>query len=262
MARFSAVILAGERPGGSTFTRELGLPAGVLVDVAGKPALQRVIETLAAARCIDGGVVCGPAPEVWQRHPELRRLLAGTPFRWVPPEAGPSASAIAAVHEAGGYPVLLTTGDHALLTPGIVEQFCRQAEAAGGDAVAGLAPWPAVHAAFPESRRTVHRYRGGAYCGTNLYALLNPRALAALEFWQRVESWRKQPWKVAAALGPGFLARYLARRVTLPQALERLSKASGCRIAHVAVDDPRAAVDVDSIADRDLAERVLRGGSA
>ena len=33
---FSAVILAGERPGGSAFARELGLPASVLVNVAGK----------------------------------------------------------------------------------------------------------------------------------------------------------------------------------------------------------------------------------
>lgn len=256
---FGAVILAGERPGGSAFSRELGLPASVLVEVAGKSSLQRVLETLAASRAVSGGIVCGPAQEVWQRHPELAQLLAGTPFNWMPPEPGPSASALTAVRRLDSWPVLLTAGDHALLTTGIVEQFCCRAQRAGADVVVGLAPWPAVRAAFPGSKRTVQRYRDGAFCGTNLFAILEPDGVAALQFWQRVESWRKQPWKIAGALGPGFLARYLARRVSLAAALDRLSRVCGCRVRHVLVDDPRAAVDVDSLADRDLAERVLRG---
>ena len=45
-APFSAVVLAGERPGGSAFSRGLGLSAGVLAPVDGKPALRRVIEAL------------------------------------------------------------------------------------------------------------------------------------------------------------------------------------------------------------------------
>lgn len=259
---FSAVILAGERPGGSRFANELGLPASVMVDVAGKPALARVVAALDAARCVTGGLVCGPAPSVWRRHETLRAVLAGSAFEWMPPESGPSASALAAMRRLDGFPVLLTAGDHALLTSTIVEQFCRRALRAGSergaDAVVGLAPWGLVKAAFPGSRRTVHSYRDGRWCGTNLFALLTPAAAEALAFWQSVEAWRKRPWKIAGALGAGFLARYLARRVTLSEALDRLSTVCGCRVASVPVDDPRAAVDVDSIADRDLAEAVLR----
>jgi GTP:adenosylcobinamide-phosphate guanylyltransferase len=258
---FAAVILAGERPGGGKFSRELGLPASVLVDLAGKPALQRVVEALHGASSVAGGLVCGPAAEVWDAHPELARLLADAGFAWRAPGSGPSASALAAVRELAAYPLLLTAGDHALLTPGIVDDFCRAALRAGGDAVVGLAPYRLVRSAFPDSRRTVQTYRDGAFCGTNLYALLNPRGLAALAFWQSVESWRKTPWKIAAALGPVFLARYLLRRVTLAQALARLSAVSGCRVTHVLVDAARAAVDVDSLADRDLAERILQADS-
>lgn len=258
---FSAVILAGERPGGSKFSRELGLPASVLVGVAGKPALQRVVEALSGARWVAGGIVCGPAADVWQTRPELARLLAGTSFQWLPPERGPSASALAAVQRLDRFPVLLTAGDHALLTPAIVDQFCQRARQAGGDAVIGLTPYATVRKAFPESRRTVQCYRDGVFCGTNLYALLQPRGVAALSFWQSVEAWRKQPWKIAAGLGYGFLLRYLLRRVRLAEALQRLSRVTGCRVNHVLVDDPRSAVDVDSPADRDLAERLLRGAA-
>ena len=53
--KFKAVVLAGERPGGSDFSRALGLPASVLVDVAGKSAVARVIEALESSDWVDGG---------------------------------------------------------------------------------------------------------------------------------------------------------------------------------------------------------------
>jgi GTP:adenosylcobinamide-phosphate guanylyltransferase len=255
---FAAVVLAGERPGGSKFSRELGLPASVLVDVAGKSALQRVIEALESAQMVSGGLLCGPAPEVYRDTPAFEKLLADTSFRWMPPETGPSASAIAAVKAIGVYPQLLTAGDHALLTPKLVDGFCRQAAARGGDMVVGLAPYAIVHAAFPQSKRTLQRYRDGDFCGTNLYAVLTPAGLAALNFWRNVEAQRKRPWKIAQKLGIGFLLRYLLRRVSLQEAFRRLSVISGCQVSYVLIDSPRAAVDVDSLADRDLAEEILR----
>jgi len=258
---FSEVVLAGDRPGGSALTRQLGLKAGVLVDVAGKSALARVVEALESAELVSGGVLCGPALEVYHQIPEFDQILAGTSFHWVAPEAGPSASAVKAIGILARYPALLTTGDHALLTSELIDSFCSQAEATGGDIVVGLVPHAIVHAAFPQSKRTVQRYRDGAFCGSNLFAVLNPAGLAALTFWQAVESQRKRPWKIAQKLGPGFLLRYLLRRISLRQALQRLSVLSDCKVSCVLIESARAAVDVDSAADRDLAEKVLRAES-
>jgi hypothetical protein len=55
-----------------------------------------------------------------------------------------------------------------------------------------------------------------------------------------------------------MLLRYLFGRLTLESALESLSRAMGCRVGYVLIDTPRAAVDVDSIADRDLAVKILQ----
>ena len=52
---------------------------------------------------------------------------------------------------------------------------------------------------------------------------------------------------------------YLLRRLSLEDALAGLSKAAGCRIGHVKVGFARAAVDVDSVADQKLAEKILTG---
>ncbi len=254
---FSAVVLAGERPGGSPLTRALGLKASVLIDVAGKPAVQRVVEALSGADQVSGGLLCGPAKSVYQDAPEFERILKGTSFQWLEPESGPSVSAIKAVLTLGHYPVLLTTGDHALLTPVLVDSFCRNARTVGGDIVVGLAPYAIVHAAFPHSKRTVQRYSDGSFCGTNLFAVMNPTGLAALEFWKTVEAERKRPWKIAQALGLGFLLRCALRRVSLQQALQQLSGRCGCKVSYVLINEARAAVDVDTVADRDLAQSVL-----
>ena len=258
---FQAVVLAGERPGGSPLSRELGLKASVLVDVAGKPSVQRVLESLAASNSVSGGVLCGPSKEVFRSEPRFQALLSQTDFQWLPPDSGPSASAVKALKSLGYYPALLTTGDHALLTPQLVDDFCGQARESGADVVAGLAPWPLVRAAFPGSKRTVQHYRDGDWCGTNLYGVLNPAGLAALEFWRSVESLRKQPWKIARKLGVGFLSRFLLRQVSLAEAVERLSRITSCNIAVAKVNSARAAVDVDSVADWQLAETILRSES-
>lgn len=255
---FTAVVLAGERPTGSALSQALGLPASVLVDVAGTPSLQRVLEAIVGANQAEAGLVCGPAAAVYHGHEGLRHMVEGRGFQWLAPAPGPCASATRAIEALRRFPVLLTTGDHALLTSGMIDAFCTAALATSGDAAVGLVPHALVQAAFPESRRTVLRFRDGAFCGSNLFAILNARGLHALRFWQAVEADRKRPWKLAQNLGPVFLLRYLARQVSLADALKRLSGLCGCTVTCVQIDSPRAAVDVDTLADRDLADRIIR----
>lgn len=254
---FKAAVLAGERPGGSDFSRELGLDASVLVDVAGQSALSRVISSLEASKSVSGGVLCGPSADVFGGNPEFQNILDGTSFQWLQPEAGPSASAMAAIEELDSFPTLLTAGDHALLTADLVDNFCTRVSTMDADVVVGLVPYPVVHAAFPESKRTVLRFSNGKFCGSNLFAILTPRGKAGPAFWRSLEADRKRPWRMARRIGMGVLIKGLLGMLTLESALESLSRAMGCRVGYLLIDNPRAAVDVDSVADRDLAEKLL-----
>jgi molybdopterin-guanine dinucleotide biosynthesis protein A len=259
---FSVVVLAGERPGGSELSRQLGLPASVLVEVNGKPALARVIEALEESQETAGGVLAGPAGEIFEGTPQFREILDGTQFHWIEPAAGPSASALAGIEAVARFPVLLTAGDHALLTSDRVDHFCREARMRDCDVAVGLVPFAAVHSAWPGSKRTVLRFADGEFCGSNLFAVLNEAGTAGPRFWRELESLRKKPWKMAGRIGAGVLLRYLFGRLTLAQALDKFSQVAGCRVRHVLLTDPRLAVDVDSLADRHLAERVLRAEQA
>jgi len=257
--RFGAVVLAGERPGGGALARELGLAAGVLAPVAGRAAVARVVDALRASRGVGPIVLCGPAAEVIDENPALRALLTDKRVSWRAPETGPGASALAALAALGHWPALVTSGDHALLEPEIIDDFCAAAAAAAADAVVGLVPWSAVRNAFPESRRTVLKFADEPSCGSNLFAVMNRDGLAAIRFWRRVEALRKRPWRIARRLGWWPLLRYLSGRLSRDQAAKVLSERAGCRVRWVGVTAARAAVDVDTMADLRLAEELLGG---
>lgn len=252
-----AIVLAGERPGGSALAVATGAPAAVLATVAGRPSIVRVIETLRAARGIDGGVIAGPEPEVCRGSTALDALFETGDYTWIEPDHGPAESALRALDAVDGYPVLLTTGDHALLAPATVERFVATAAACDAPAVVGLVPHRRVLRRFPGTRRTRLTFREGSWCGTNLFLLQSPEARGAIRFWATVQRDRKRPWRIAGQLGAGKLLRYLGGRLTMADAFAALSSAAGCAVSWVEVEDELAAVDVDTVQDLALAEKVL-----
>jgi CTP:molybdopterin cytidylyltransferase MocA len=252
MTAIAVGVLAGERSGPSEISAAEAVPLKVLVDIGGTPMLRRVLAVAATARRDAPLYVCGPGEHQLPAAPWLREDAERGALRWLPPGASPSRSARAVVDAAaadGVSVVALTTGDHPLLTEATFARFVGDAVATGADAVVGLASYDAVRRAYPHSRRTALRFADGARCGCNLFLFRSPRAAGVLEFWQRVEGLRKQPHRILGALGPGFVARYLAGRLTLEAALARLGELTGARIAVAAVADPDAAVDVDNLED-------------
>ena len=151
--------------------------------------------------------------------------------------------------------MLVTTGDHPLLTPEIVAHFCAAA-ADRADLVAGLASAAAIRTAYPDAQRTYLRFRDERYSGANLFAVLKPEGRRAVAFWRRVEQERKRPWRLVRAFGWQPLA-YLLGRLTLDDAMARASNVIGARLAAVVLPQPEAAIDVDKPADLELVETIL-----
>jgi GTP:adenosylcobinamide-phosphate guanylyltransferase len=257
-ARIPAVVLAGQRGPTTPLSEAANVAADVMVPVAGRPALLRVIDTLLQARGVRPSVMVGPARTILDDCEELADLMREHSVAWQQPKGDPATSSIAGV-ESLPTPVLITTGDHALLTPRMVDDFCARALTVDADLVFGLVPYARVREAFPNSRRTVLRFADEPCCGANLFLLKQSRGIRALEFWRDMQQHRKRPQRIARALGVGLLLSYVCRRLTLAAALEVLSAKAGCRLGVVKINDATAAVDVDSVADWHLAERILSG---
>jgi hypothetical protein len=153
--------------------------------------------------------------------------------------------------------VLVTTADHALLSPRIVDYFCNEARAKGCDIVIGLALHELVMAAYPRARRTVTRLRDGAYCSCNLFAFLTSRARGAADFWRKAEKQRKSALRMASLFGWTAVLRYAMGWLSLAEGLERMSRRLGIRVGAVVIPFPEAAVDVDTVSDWELAEALV-----
>ena len=246
---WTAVVLAGSRGSEDPVAAARGVSHKAFAELAGRPMIEHVLDALAAAPSIGGALVVIERDAPALPHAGVRRLDAA---------GSPSLSALAGF-EAAAPPVLLTTADHPLLTAAMLEHFLAEARASGADVAAGVAQREVVEAARSSSRRTYLRFRDGAVSGCNLFALMTPRARAALAFWRRLEAQRKRPWRMAWALGPGTLARYALGRLDMAAAARALGRAAGCEAAMVALPFSEAAHDVDKPSDLAFAEAQLRG---
>lgn len=256
---FTALVLAGQRPGMDPLARHCGVELKCMAPVGGTPMLQRVVEVLARSPHIRKIFISLPDPTAVEELPLLTSLHAEGRLHALRSAPSPSASVsdFCARQWHSDSPLLVTTADHALLNDEILDQFCRQALSSEEDILAGLTPSAVLKAAYPDSRRTYLRFRDEAYSGANLFALLTPRAQKAVTFWQTVEQDRKKPWRIARRIGIRTLIAYLARRLTLKDGMQALSRIAGAQAGAVILPIAEAAIDVDKPEDLDLVESIL-----
>ena len=258
--QFTAVVLAADRTPNDPVALAAKVSCKALAPVGGRPMVLRVLDALAGSNQVNTCILCGPPAAIVDREPLLQERLAAPGLRWLPPHATPSTSAAAALATIpAGTPVLLTTADHALLRPEMVEHFCRETQTADCDVVAALASYTRIAAKYPGMRRTRTRFSDGDFCGCNLFAFLTPQGRAAADFWRRVENERKRPVKMLSELGWRVVLRYLLGRLSLKDALQHISRRMGLRAGVVILPFPEAGVDVDSVSDWAVAQRIASG---
>jgi GTP:adenosylcobinamide-phosphate guanylyltransferase len=250
MIRYSALLLAGSRPGGDPFAARYGARAKALIPIGGEPMVLRPLRALLASDRVE-------SVRILTQEPDLIAPVLPDRSGWsVEPSSGTIAETLETLFmaENARWPILVTTADHALLDVGMVDQFC--AEAGGVDLAIGVVTKSALQKRLPQSRRTWIGLRRGQYTGANLFAFGSPNALKAVALWRSVEQDRKKGWRLLLALGwPGLLG--LLRLRTLDQTLDAMGRRLGLTLRAVRLDDPLAAVDVDKPQDHELVTAIL-----
>lgn len=259
-ASVCALVLAGRRSTGTPdpIAAAAGVPVKALVQINGRTMLERVVSSL--HRCPEIGEIHVSLPDdvTLSGYPQLAAEFAAGALQRVPPAASPSASVREFVTaRVQRQTVLATTADHPLLTSEMVQEFLRSFAASGAEAAVALTDAPRIAARYPASRRTQLRFTDGRFTGCNLFAFHGAGALHVLDFWRQIDQHRKHPWQLARALGSGTLALYLCGRLSLPNAIARLSERSGSRLHAVQLEDPHAGIDVDKLEDLQLVTSIL-----
>lgn len=255
---WTAIILAGQRPGTDPLAAAFGETCKALVPVAGVAMVARVAATLREVPEIARIVILCQSPD------PIRAILpADRRLSYAISNANISASiARLAGSKAAPWPVLVTTADHPLLTRAMVETFL--AASANSDVAVGMVERGTVLAAYPDNRRTWIKLRGGAWSGANLFALSGGAAKAALTLWAGAEQDRKRLIRLFWHFGPVIALRAITRTISLEDGVAALGRRLGLRARAVALPFAEAAIDVDKISDHALAEQIVarRAGHA
>lgn len=248
-----ALVLAAGRGPGDPIARAFAVANKCLLDVAGQPMLVRVVDTLANMSEFEKiSVTIGEQDEARAALGPLADRIAFAPLA----SSAPAAVLAALSQGAVSVPLLVTTGDHPLLTAGMVREILN-ATAPGTDVSVGLARADTILSVYPEAQRTFFRLGPDRVSGCNLFVIATDRGRILLERWQHLEVVRKKPWRLVATFGLSALIRFAMGRLDLEQAFALVSRRLGIVVKPALLPFAEAAIDVDKPADKILAEAIL-----
>jgi len=242
----SVLILAGQREGVvDPLCAQAGVTHKADVPIQGRKMLSYVLQALDEAGVTQPFHISGYSAD---NHSKLTQAPSG---------AGPADSVSLALADGIDMPCLVTTCDHALLTPEVVSHFVTAAQASGADFCVGLATKAVIAAQYPETKRTYLKFSDEAVSGCNLFYVANDTGRAAIEFWKEAQHLRKQPLKLARKIGLGVGLRYALGRLSLQGAFEYAGRRIGIAAAPILIPIAEAAIDVDKPSDLALVETIL-----
>lgn len=252
----TAIILAGQRPGGDPLAKHFGATHKALIEIGGEPMLSRVARTLLGEPSFGQILILSQEHELLSAHPKLLWTSGEQRIAFAASSATIAETLSRLLRSGHSGPLLITTADNVLLDSKILRAFLE--ESRDLDLAAGLVERRTLLASYPGSKRTWLPFRGGAYSCANLFWLGGPQALPVIEIWRRIEQDRKHRWRVIGAFGPWLLAGVALRLLSLDRAVRRLGKRFGLRARAVVLPYAEACIDVDKPADHDLAAAILR----
>lgn len=228
----AAVVLAG---GSDKLAEQEGVSVKALLDVAGKPMVSYVLETLQKL------------PEIKHRYfvgPNVANLAALVDDFITP------GSTLAESLEAGlnlalkqnPDGILVVTGDLPWLTAQALEAFCHLGDA---DILYAAIPERVAKARFPEQKRTFAKFKEGKFTGGNVLLLRRGAETQLLPFINRLYSARKNPLRLAGIVGLGTLISLALGRLSIPTLERRASAILGLKARVFISNDATLGADVD-----------------
>lgn len=251
-----AVLLAGGGvdPQDPIYPYTNGHPKAFL-NIGGKPMLQWVLDALEMAPSVDRIVLVG--------LDALENLQAEKIVRTLPGQGGLLPNVLAGLREVmrlnpqAEY-TLLVAGDIPGITAEMVEWVIAQAlEGEPFDLAYVAIPREVMEARFPEARRTYLRLKDMEACGGDVHVVRTSLADTHTEIWERLIAARKHPFRQAQILGLDLVLRLLFHRLTLAEALDKVSRRLQVRGKLLLSPYAELGMDVDKPHQVELMHRVL-----
>lgn len=238
-----AIIIAGgiPQPGDPLYTYSKG-DSKALIDIAGKPMVQWILDALGDAKKVDKVIVVGLSPK--------SELTCKKPLHYISNQGRMLANVVAGVNKSielnkkTEY-VLVVSSDIPALKSDMVDWLVKTAMQTRDDLYYGVCPREVMEARFPTSKRTYTKLKDMDLCGSDINVIHVSMATDHLDLWEELIGNRKSPLRQAAVIGWDTLFQLFTRQFTLQKLVERASKRIGIKGRAIIWSQAEPCMDVD-----------------
>jgi len=216
--------------------------AKALVDVAGKPMVQWVLDALGDSKHVKNVIVIGLSPK--------NTLTCKKPLHYVSNQGRMLSNIVAGVKKSleldkkNKY-VLIVSSDIPALKSHMVDWLVEESMQTKDDLYYGVCTREVMEKRFPESKRTYTKLKDMHVCGSDISVSHVRMATEHLDMWEQLIGNRKSPLKQASIIGFGTAFSLLTGRLTLEDAVARVSERIGIKARAIQWQYAEPCMDVD-----------------
>ncbi|MGH2582644.1 MAG: nucleotidyltransferase family protein [Anaerolineales bacterium] len=239
-------------PGDSLYEFTQG-KSKALLEIAGKPMAQWVLDAISGSKSVARVVVAGVDAD--------SGLTCAKPVTFIPNQGGMldnirGAARTLADQNPKGEHVLIVSSDIPTITSEMVDWAAEQVRPQD-DMVYSLIERSVMEKRFPNSQRTYTKLKGIHVCGGDMNPAAMHTILSETGIWEKLAAARKNPLKQASLIGFDLLFLMLLRALTLEEAAKRASKNLGLRARAILCPYAEIGMDVDKLHHLDVVRRDL-----
>ena len=238
-----AIVTAGgiPQPGDPLYAYSNG-NSKALIDVAGKPMVQWVLDALSDSKEVDNVIVIGLTPK--------SGLTCKKPLHYLSNQGRMLANIVAGVSKSVELNkkteyVLLVSSDIPALKPEMVDWLTTTAMETRDDIYYGVCPRDVMESRFPESKRTYTKLKDMQVCGADVNVIHVSMTTEHLDTWEKLIGNRKSPLASAGVIGWDTLFQLLTRQITLQGLADKDCARIGIKGRIIIWDKAEPCMDVD-----------------
>ncbi len=239
-----AVVTAGgiPQPNEPLYTYTKG-ESKALLEIAGKPMIQWVLDALGNAKNVDNVIITGISPK--------SKITCKKPMYFISNQGRMLANIVAGVDKSlelnkKNQYVLIVSSDIPAISSAQVDwliETCMQTE---DDLYYGICPREVMEARYPTSKRTYTHLKDIDLCGSDInIAHVDMAGPEYLDMWEKLIGNRKNPIAQAALIGLDTFFQVFTRSITLDQAVKKASDRLKINGRAIVWNEAEPCMDVD-----------------
>jgi GTP:adenosylcobinamide-phosphate guanylyltransferase len=238
-----AVLTAGgiPQPQDPLYTYSNG-ESKALIDVAGKPMVQWVLDALGEAKTVDRVVLVGLTKNAGLTCKKPLHFVSGQGRLLENIKAG---TAKVMELNRGAKHILFVTSDIPAINGQMVDWVVHTCLETEHDLYYNVVRRESMEQRFPASMRTFTRLKDMEVCGGDMNVARAAIVGENSEFWDKVFEARKNPAAQAALIGWDIIFKFIFRQLTIDDVIQRVADKLGIRGRAIVSMYPEIGMDVD-----------------